>query len=454
MRILAEAKVHISKLLGQPRTEKHKQYRLMRYVLRVDYDDRVLLHNVVTGQLVVLESSEKELLEGLPCECTTGLVEQLVQQYYLVPVEHDEIQKVIGLQKLLRILDNKTNTSSITFYTILPTTACNARCYYCFEHGVNIQTMSKQTADDVIAFIKAHHDGKHVSLLWFGGEPTVASSRIDQICEGLKDNDISFESRMISNGYLFNKQMIERAVSLWNLKQIQITVDGAENNTNRIKDFLTTNTNPYQRVLGNVESFCNSGVYVDLRMNYDLDNSFDFVNLLEDVLKMRVDFKKLCVSSHPVTGEHFDRQGNLHHGTSEWFEDENCKHDMAAIRAGLLNRRRELPHLKYRTCMAASNYSIVIRPDGSLVRCAECIGDDQVIGDIIRREIDKQLYLEWKKTEYLSKCMLCVYFPVCVKVSNCPGKGNCTSLNRRLLRDHFTMKNVYEVSVSEELNCK
>lgn len=443
MVILAQPKELIVKVLGQQQIKPSTVYRPMKYILRHEYDNHVLLQNVITGQLIALDAKEAGLLNTLPCKCSSDLMKFLIEHYYLVPEEHDETQKVIGVQNVLRLLDEQ-RSAAIKHYTILPTTSCNARCYYCFEQGIETKTMSKKTADDVVAFIKKHHGGEHVGLLWFGGEPTVASSRIDQICQGLQKHGISYESRMISNGYLFDEAMIEKSISLWHLNKIQITVDGTEENTNRIKSYISPIDNPYQRVLHNAESLCNNGVYVDLRMNYDLNNSHDFSNLVQDVEQLQLNHRNICVSSHPVLGEYPDCNGCINHGTDEWFKKKNCELDMIAIQAGLLNQRRDLPYLKYKTCMAASSAFTVIMPDGTLRRCAECLSDDQIVGDVVHGGSNESLYQSWKKIQYNEMCISCLYFPRCVRLAECPGAERCMSAERNLLRDTLAMQKVYK----------
>ena len=154
---IAEPKEHIDKLWGKQKIREGETYRLMRYVLRVDHEDKVLLHNVVTGRLVVLEREEAEALETLPAAYTPAM-EQLVTEHYLVPENYDEHQQAVNLRNILHKFDIAavSNPISITRYTILPTTACNARCYYCYEHGIPAFTMTEQIADDTIKFIADH----------------------------------------------------------------------------------------------------------------------------------------------------------------------------------------------------------------------------------------------------------------------------------------------------------
>ncbi len=162
---IAEPKEHIDKLWGKQKIREGETYRMMRYVLRVDHEDKVLLHNVVTGRLVVLDGTEAEALETLPSLYSPAM-EQLVTEHYLVPENYDEHQQVLNLRNILHRFDiaSASRANSITRYTILPTTACNARCYYCYEHGIPAFTMTEQIADDTVKFITDHCGAEKKSL--------------------------------------------------------------------------------------------------------------------------------------------------------------------------------------------------------------------------------------------------------------------------------------------------
>ena len=234
MRTIVEPKEHIDKLWGKQRIKDNETYRLMRYVLRADHDGKVLLHNVVTGRLVVLDKREAEMVENLPMTFEP-IMEPLIAEHYLVPEDYDEHQQVVNSRNILRMIADVHKQREIIYYTILPTTACNARCYYCFEQGCKTVTMTEQTACDLIDFIAEHCGSKRtVFLTWFGGEPTIATKRIDQICEGLNKAGVFFRSKMITNGYLFDEEMVAKAKKLWRLQALQICVDGTEKSYNRI----------------------------------------------------------------------------------------------------------------------------------------------------------------------------------------------------------------------------
>ena len=146
---IVEPKEHIDKLWGKQKIREGETYRMMRYVLRVDHEDKVLLQNMVTGRLVVLEQEEAELLETLPAAYAPAM-EQLVTEHYLVPQNFDEYRSVNQLRKIFQSRDTGT---AINHYVILPTTFCNAHCFYCYESDYPRVHMTEETASRLIEYI-------------------------------------------------------------------------------------------------------------------------------------------------------------------------------------------------------------------------------------------------------------------------------------------------------------
>ena len=430
MKTIVEPKENINKLWGKQQINETDVYRLMRYVLKVEQDGKVLLHNVVTGQLIVAEQDEAEMLDKLPMTYSP-VMEQLVTEHYLVPDNYDEHQQVKNLRTVLNRLDEAQRYPGITTYTILTTTACNARCYYCYEQGSKTVTMSEQTADDVVTFIKEHCGlEKKVFITWFGGEPTLASNRITQICKGLQQEGIQYQSKIVTNGYLFDEQMVAEAKELWKLDFAQICVDGTEKNYNYIKAFVGVKDNPYQRVMRNIQLLLNAGIKVKLRMNYDLGNYEDFKPLVEEIKERFHGNFLLLVSEHPIIGVYPDHDGKVLHGSDSWFEDSIIELNDIAINAGLVRIDDQLPCLNYRLCMAARDYAVTITPEGNLVRCPERFDASQVTGNIKQGITDQELILSWKRVADCEKCNECVLFPKCVTVANCLTSSLCMNYKK------------------------
>ena len=415
---------------------------MMRYVLRVDHEDKVLLHNVVTGRLAVLEREEAEALEALPSPYNP-VMEQLVTEHYLVPEDYDEHQQVINLREVIIKFNDAHQSKDIIRYTILPTTACNARCYYCFEQGCKWVTMSEKTATDLVDFMAAHCGGKPITINWFGGEPTVASHRIDQICEGLIKSGVHFRSTMHTNGYLLGAEMIERAKHLWKLEALQICVDGTEKSYNKIKAYPSAYDNPYERVMHNVELLLSAGIYVGLRMNFDLGNYHEFPDLIDEVIRRFGQNKRLSVSAFPVSGEHEDSTGQILHGSDEWFVNERMELNLMARKEGLQRNKSDIPSLNFTSCGAFRDEFIVVTPEGSLVKCPEQFGEDQIIGTVSTGITNHDLVHCWKKIAELSICKDCVLFPSCFRLENCSNKTYCHKSSDSLNQYFEAIKKTY-----------
>lgn len=425
---IVEPKEHIDKLWGKQKIREGETYRMMRYVLRVDHEDKVLLHNVVTGRLVVLDREEAEALETLPSPYCPAM-EQLVTEHYLVPEDYDEHQQMLNLRYILHKFHvmGVSHVDGIRNYTILPTTACNARCYYCFEHGVRPVTMTEQIADDTVKFI-AEHCGKekNISIRWFGGEPTVAVHRIDQICEGLREKGIRYSSTMTTNGYLFDEEMVSKAKTLWNLTHVMISVDGTERNYNEIKDYANAEDNPYQRVLRNIGLLLDQGVSVSLRMNFDVGNCQDFSDLLKEARERYQRKENILVYAFPLEGEYPDKNGNILHGSEAWFNEKFAELNGAAKKAGLFQRKLDLPSLFFSACKAGTPSSMVITAEGKLGRCTGIFfEEDQIVGNVTDGITVPNYCKAFTRLAEPERCGDCVLFPNCVLIEKCPGLGGC-----------------------------
>ena len=440
MRTIVEPKEFIAKLWGKQKINYTDTFRMMRYVIRDDYDGKVLLHNVVTGQLVVLDQREAELLNKLPLEYCSEM-ERLVENHYLVTDQFDENRQVVKMREVLRKLDEVQRKPGIIHYTILPTTACNARCYYCFEHGSKIVTMSEQTANSVVDYIDSHCAlNRQVSISWFGGEPTVASKRIDQICEGLKNKGIQITSDITTNGYLFDEELAIRARKLWNLQLANITIDGTENTYNRIKSYVDAKDNPYIRVLTNVGLLLEQRIRVSLRMNFDLGNYHEFKDLIKDKKNRFGENPLIQIHVHPIIGQFVTNEGVVSHGSDKWFEEKIVELNDMARNAGLLKPKDELPYLKYKGCQANNKSAATITPEGSLVRCPEQYGDEQVAGNIWAGVTNSEIVQSWQVFSEYPKCKECVLFPYCVRLSRCSAQDRCCYLSEFIQQYQKNMK--------------
>lgn len=417
MNTIVEAKESISNLWGKQVIKEQARYRLLKYLLQINEEDQVLLYNVITGKFVVLNEDEAAIIKDLPSVYNPKM-EALVKDHFLVPEDFNEYKSV---KQLRAIYQRRRDDGVINHYIILPTTFCNARCFYCYESDYPRYHMTEETANKLVDFIDEHRRDKHVKLSWFGGEPLVGVKRIDQITKGLKERGIAFTSSMISNGYLFDDKLVEKSVSLWNLKRVQITLDGTEEIYNRVKDYVNPVDNPYHRVLRNIDLLCEAGVHVSIRLNADLYNEDNIRILIEEL------GDKYSKSKHKNISVYlnllFNDQGYepVHHSLDDIIKVTkiNDEHVSRLVELGIGHHNLPLPSLKASQCMADNSHALMIQPDGSFTRCEHESANDSY-GSLDRGIWNNQKILDWKeiieRSEYCSDC--CVY-PACYLLKGC-----------------------------------
>lgn len=410
----------------------------MKFLIQTQMDDGLLLYNVVTSEMVLLDGSERDAFMNLPDHYSKEL-DELIARHYAVPVSFDENRSVRELRALLRKLEAPKRVSG---FTILPTTECNARCYYCFESDFNHCTMTEEIANDVINYIVEKGKGEPVEITWFGGEPLVAVKRISQICAGLKDKNVQFKSTMVSNAYLFDTELIQTAKNDWHLTGVQVTLDGTEAVYNETKAYVNPKCNPYVRVLHNIGLLLDSDIIVAIRLNVTDTNFTDLSDLIEELAARFGGRKGFAGYSHAV----YEGVGfrPLAYSDDNLVDDRTVELDAKLRAKGLMGSHSRLPNLRVVHCMADSDSTRLIYPDGTIGKC-ENMPSSEGVGDIYHDIVDEKKNAWYKLTEQPTHCNDCCLFPSCFDLVTCPEAGKCTQVKRKWKKDSYTglMRDTY-----------
>lgn len=391
-------------------------FRKSSFCYEIEVEGGHLFYNTLTKELLLIdENDDKDYVKR-----------ELFKKWFYVPSEFDELKFVDDIRDVLNY--TLCQVHGIKGYTILPTTDCNARCFYCFEAKSQKITMSDETANRVIEYIDMSHckESKELDISWFGGEPLYNQNAIDIICMGLKEKSISYRSFMISNGYLFDKHTIEKAKELWNLHKVQITLDGTEKIYNRVKAYKNKDKNAYERVLNNIDDLLDSGMKVAIRLNIDAYNMKD-VKLLVHKLAYRYKGKKgLSVYSHTLF-EDVDR--------CNYQRTDECRKEICDFQRELekniislgLNSYSYTIRKEFKThfCMADSPNSIVVLPDGHLTKCEGCL-DGNYVGHIDNEKLnDDMLAYYCSHCDKIEECRSCLLYPECIRLKVCHETDTC-----------------------------
>lgn len=420
MQVLHKANEDISKLWRESRIQPGV-YRLMHYTVSADTENGALIHNVITGELIFTDFAEAQNLSMLPCEYAPWM-DTLIQKHFLVKAEANERDTVDSLRIAMRALKSSKN---ITSYTVLPTTFCNARCFYCYECDIKHETMTDETADMFVDFVAANHGNKPIHIRWFGGEPLVGIRQIDRISEALTNRNIEFSSSMTSNGYLFNEETVQRAESVWKLNKIQITLDGTETVYNEAKSYRNPCKSPYYRVLDNIGLLLKHGISVSIRLNLGLHNADDLMLLLGELDERFADKTHLTVYTHLL----FDNCGfeptHFDCDQTALLLEKKKSIDLRSSEYGLAAGKGKLPQLRTYRCMADNPSSVLVAPTGVLGKC-EHYTDAHLVGCLSDGIIDKSEEMSLRERLTYPECDTCPLYPACIKLKICPSDTPCS----------------------------
>jgi len=408
MKVIIPTTPLIEQIVGPQKRAEGQRYRLMTYVVQQPVDDGVLLYNTLTCSLVLLTPDEAADITAQ---------QELIDRWFLVPQDYDDRKACIEIRQLAALL--KPADQPITDYTILTTTGCNARCFYCFEKGMKSVSMTAETASKVVRYIMAHRGDEEVKISWFGGEPLVNAKVIDLICTELREQGVPFCSTMISNGYLFDADKVQRARDLWQLRSVQITLDGTEQTYNRVKDYVYRGVNAFERVLQNIGLLTAAGIRVNIRLNVDQHNIGEMAVLVELLHQRFGTNEHLTVYSMQLYGEHSPED------SAELFAQRmQLKQQIA--QCGYKLKRGLQKDIKLVHCMADSDERVMIAPDGHLGKCEHYI-DSNFFGHIDSEERDEAILLKFKERQADNEaCATCFYYPQCILLTMCEIDVGCT----------------------------
>ena len=117
------------------------QLAISPYRIEVPLDaTESILYSTLTTSLVVMENEVLKRVFSDGDFSDSELCSELLEMGFLY--DSAQPQQELLRQTRQEVMEADTGVTGVT---IAPTMACNARCYYCFEHGARWGTMSQPT---------------------------------------------------------------------------------------------------------------------------------------------------------------------------------------------------------------------------------------------------------------------------------------------------------------------
>ena len=456
MQIIKKGTSSVEGIIGKNHLQQNAKYRLSRFCFLCSRNDIYLAKLTLTSEIISLTKEEYSFLANMETvdleDIEKAGLTELVQKRYIVEESYDEYKRYLDVLSIVKVMQKK-HLKGFSKYTILPTTGCNARCFYCFEQGMTVETMSVETADRLVDYICETNaykgTDKELSIDWFGGEPTAARSIVTHICTGLSDRGVKFHSGIVTNGSLITPEYVEEMKSVWHLDKVQLSIDGNRSDYNARKAYVNPSLHNYDTVLKAIGYLADAGVRVILRCNVDIENVERLDDMILDLKHEILDKGRKGVSIY-FAALHQEMAGDR-------IEELMLKINKAYDRIEELGAADLISYplsnsFKVNFCMADSmDTNVIIMPDGTFNNCENLPGN-RSWGNIFDGVTDPELYDRLRNTgEADEECQECTFLPMCTayRKNACPvTMVHCARFEA--IRNEYSMFRMHYSTEAEE----
>lgn len=370
-----------------------------------NYTYKNILWNGYSNSVGVYSEDEIKAISEDPNGLPQELKQEVIDCGFIVPDDLEEYQRVLCAKEEIMVRGYDTPIIDIS-----PTTACNARCSYCFQKGCKYESMTDDTVEQTIRFVESVLEGENSVLIeWFGGEPMLMWDTIVHMSRELiafcDANGKSYDAMMTTNGSMLRPHLDE-------LKDLRITtlrlpIDGPGKVYEERKAYVS-NGCTYDELIDTAVEALKRGIEVFFRLNADKDNSEDIKKVSDRLSEIDSSYN-YHIDVTPITGK---KNGHRLLTTPELSEIQQYH----VHRKG---ERTEPELLEHPLCPALSKKNIAIGPDGLVFKCVKCMGaKGQEIGDVWDGFYYNSAYYFWKSCTPPDMCRECEAFPVCL--GGCP----------------------------------
>lgn len=434
--------------------------KLSEYTIIKNFEEELVLYNLITGAILSVDSEVKELVKKLYDTGDISIindekVKEVLTEGGFIIENYDEISFMNYISKKSR--DNR-NTLSLT---LIPTLKCNFKCPYCYEVNSVKESMSSSIISKIPTFITnilSKNKIDKIKVMWYGGEPLLALDTIEilknQIDSIAKNEDIEVEYSMVSNGFLINNDNLERIKSL-NLRDIQITIDGPEQIHNK-RRILKNGKPTYSVIMDNIQKLTKF-TKVLVRINVDNTNHKDTSEILKDLEKIinRENLIIYIARVDPINSEEIDNICL----TNKEFSNVEIDFNRKLLEDGYYVNL--VPPLGLALCGAMTSLCYVIDPFGDVHKCWNTVGirEDRVgnisdDNDMSVNEIMNDIL--WSNADMLDEeCKKCKVLPLCYggcSYYKVKGKKRCISFKENIDDLLFMKYKEYKTSLVEKGN--
>lgn len=370
--------------------------------------------NTLKGSIAILTEVEKQIYDALPK--TISSEDEFVRNLYNLGMLIDEDVDELAFVNACRF--SKTYMRKDAYFRILTTTDCNARCDYCYESGIEHESMTDDVAKKVVNYIASQKGLEQIYIHWFGGEPLLNTRPIDIIMSGIKEqlaSNIKVYTYFTSNCSILDDSIVEKLIE-WNTTWFQVSIDGIGENYDRIKAYKDSKRYNFDNTIENIKRLLERGIVVNLCIKYwseQLPFVFETIDYLKKDFQEYAKKGLLKISPSPLFK--VPDLCNITEGIRHTL-DTNLIRAKKYLEASDMTNGEDLFDLSFKEgqCYACTEGSLVISPTGKLYKCALAMKDKSMcIGDIDNGIEHNKYYFKWVTPILPDECIDCIFLPLC-----------------------------------------
>ena len=388
------------------------------YNIIIPYRNVNIIYNTLWNTSAITGKSRQEINDLLNrCSLAEGgcCVDNNIQSLFTSRkfIVNEEVDEKAYVREKLYATNHNAELLDII---VVPTLACNFRCWYCYEDHGDKTRISKNEVDNIVKFvgIRLAEDKriKKVSLSFFGGEPflcydSVMLPLLEQVHALCESRNISFTASATTNASLISeKRLAELRPHNWDF--MQVTLDGNKNRHDKVR-FSAQGKGSYDLIITNVLMALRYGIRIMLRINVSEETNLAVEQLLQR-------FDKLSETERKLLTFQIQRVWQSPKEVDRMISEIVRKIRQADFKCKSIY---STPLSIWNTCYADKENEIVVNPRGEIFKCtARDFSKGQVEGvltaegTIVWNELhEKRKSLSPLNNEVCSKCSI---LPICV----------------------------------------
>jgi uncharacterized protein len=396
------------------------------YNLRFSLGHRWFVFNSLWSSLCELDDEAQQILTCTMTEEPDPETTKLLQSAgFLVSEASDE------LGTYLELYDASKQNDGTLYLKLMLATGCNLRCKYCYQDSPSkpIEVISESAIARLTRWVKNELESGSVARIaveMYGGEPLLGRARIPLMLSSFEDicrtYNAPIEWSIVTNGTLLTQELAELFIRKH--VNIQLTVDGEEDQHNKRRPWKRSGLGTFHRVLRSIRLILKYGGadLLQVRMNIDQSN-------LSDVRNLALRLKAMGVKQFHCGWIHFQERNTAY--AADTIDERDLD---GTVGAQLFRTLEPLgfasspTNLERRTtCMFHWYKGFVVTPSLELFKCDELVGmSEHQVG-----LIDETGHLVLFLNEYMQQtarsvtafeqCLSCRLLPMCG--GGCPVKA-------------------------------